>query len=113
MKKEETKIQDKIITFCERRNECVFVTNTTGSIKKVGFGKSSKIILVKNKKTKGFSDLIWLRKGVTYYIEVKTEDGVWGIDQKAFCKKVSNAGCIYFLCRSLDAFIDFYKTIVV
>lgn len=50
----------------------------------------------------GFSDLLILDKGNTYFCEVKTRTGTQRPEQIRFMNVVREHGFIYFIARSLD-----------
>lgn len=49
---------------------------------------------------KGTADLVALRSGKTYFIEVKTQTGRQTIEQKAFQQRIEKQGFPYVLARS-------------
>ena len=107
LKKSESEIQKSILKYAKMRDFCIFRMNTGGNLRATKKG----VIMTPNQ-NRGFGDLFWLHRGRTYFIEVKTDKGVWSEDQKEFCKTVSANGSTYLLCRSLDAFIDFSKQVL-
>lgn len=77
--------------------------------------KASAAIFVAEGLTKGVADLFLSipAQGLDgrvhgLYIEMKTPDGNWSIDQKEFAKEVINQGYAYALCRSRS---DFEKAV--
>lgn len=50
----------------------------------------------------GVSDIIALREGKTYFIEVKTSSGVQRVDQILFEKQCKKHGINYWLIRSVE-----------
>ena len=103
----ESQIQKDILKYAKLKKLCVFRMNTGGNLRATSRG----VIMTPNK-NRGFSDLLWLHNGKTYFVEVKTSTGKWSPDQQDFCKLVTSYGGIYFLCRSLDMFIDFVKQVI-
>jgi hypothetical protein len=51
---------------------------------------------------KGVADIILLVNGFSYFLEVKTKTGKQSTEQKKFEKGVKEAGCKYFVVRSID-----------
>ena len=51
---------------------------------------------------KGMSDVILVRKGAIYFIEVKSATGKLSKDQKDFKDQVEGAGGYYIIARSVD-----------
>ena len=49
---------------------------------------------------KGWPDLLAIKNGSVYFMEVKTERGRQSADQKRFQEIVENAGCKYFVLHS-------------
>ena len=54
----------------------------------------------------GVSDIILLRNGMAWFIEVKTEKTVQSEGQKEFEKNVIKNGCKYIVARSIDDLIS-------
>ena len=51
---------------------------------------------------KGVSDLILLKNGVAYFLEVKRPKTYQSPEQKEFEKNVKSNGCVYKVVRSVD-----------
>lgn len=51
---------------------------------------------------KGVSDLILLKNGVAYFLEVKRSKTYQSPEQKEFEKNVKANGCVYKIVRSVD-----------
>ena len=55
----------------------------------------------------GVTDLVvMLNKGITLFIELKTDTGKLSEDQKLFGSELTKRGHIAYVCRSLDEFIE-------
>jgi hypothetical protein len=52
----------------------------------------------------GVSDLVWVHKGVVYFIEMKTKTGTQSSVQMQFEKAVTEAGAEYVVIRSFEEF---------
>lgn len=52
----------------------------------------------------GIPDLLFLWKGITYYIEMKNATGELSPDQKRIKKLFVDNGAIVFVCRELKSF---------
>lgn len=55
---------------------------------------------------KGFSDLMAIRNGNVYFIEVKTSIGRATQDQLRFIENMRNKGCIAGVVRSMEDVLD-------
>ena len=51
---------------------------------------------------KGVSDLIAVKDGSVYFIEIKTEKGKMSAHQENFKVNIEERGCHYFVVRSLE-----------
>ena len=51
---------------------------------------------------KGVSDLIAVKNGSVYFIEIKTEKGKMSAYQEEFKTNIEEKGCYYFVVRSLE-----------
>jgi hypothetical protein len=54
----------------------------------------------------GVSDLVIIAKNKIAFVEMKTEKGKQTETQIQFQNKIENLGFSYFICRSLDDFIE-------
>ena len=54
----------------------------------------------------GVSDLIVLMPGKALFVEIKTEKGRQAATQKEFQSKVESLGFTYYVCRSIDDFVE-------
>ena len=60
----------------------------------------------------GVSDLIFLYRGQAYFIEMKNEYGKQSTKQFVWQKKVEAQNFKYFICRTLESFIELIELII-
>lgn len=60
----------------------------------------------------GVSDLILVLPNKTVFIEMKTKKGKQSEHQKEFECKIDQLGGYYFVCRSLDDFIELLNALI-
>lgn len=60
---------------------------------------------------KGVSDIIAVYKGITFYLEVKSEKGKQSKHQKAFQMAIERNGALYFIVRSIEDAKDAIKSV--
>lgn len=94
--KSEFTIQVEIVDFCRKNNIICF------SIPNEATRNNSKYI--KSGVLAGVSDLIVLKNGKSYFVELKDYKGKQSDKQKEFENIVTLQGFKYFLVRSLDEF---------
>lgn len=95
----ESEIQSQIIDYLNYRVDLFFQrTNNTP----VYDPKTEKFRKMAKGQKKGFSDLIVLKKGVLYCLEVKTKNGKQSDYQKKMEKLVNKNGGVYAIVRSLE-----------
>lgn len=59
----------------------------------------------------GAADLVFTFRGKHYYCELKTEIGKQSDKQIKFQQHIEQTGNVYFLCRSLEQFKEFIKSL--
>ena len=94
--KSEFTIQVEIVDFCRKNNLICF------SVPNEATRNNSKYI--KSGVLAGVSDLIFLKNGKSYFVELKDYKGKQSDKQKHFENMVTLEGFKYFLVRSLDEF---------
>ncbi len=94
----ESEIQKQIMSYLSLRKICAMRINTKGEFRKTGPGTG---VLLKNQ-NKGFSDILCIHKGLSLFLEVKTDKGKMSKDQEEFANKITLAGAYYFVIRSID-----------
>ena len=99
--KSEFTIQVEIVDYCRKNNIICF------SVPNEATRNNSKYI--KSGVLAGVSDLIVLKNGKTYFVELKDYKGKQSDKQKEFENIVSLEGFQYFLVRSLDEFKKIVK----
>lgn len=60
----------------------------------------------------GISDLVYLLPGTVAWLELKTETGIQSTEQRRFETLVTSLGMRYQIIRSLEAFLQFRKSVV-
>jgi hypothetical protein len=60
----------------------------------------------------GVSDLVFIHRGLTYFIELKTEIGRQSEAQKGFEQLLKVEGFDYFIVRNLESFQTIIKSII-
>lgn len=60
----------------------------------------------------GIPDIICTIKGYSIWIEVKTLNGVQSEQQKVVQKQIEDAGGRYWLCSSVEKFIEYWNQFV-
>jgi len=62
---------------------------------------------------KGISDLILVAFGITYYVELKTENDRMSQAQKTFAENIRRAGAIYIAVWTFEEFIKFFFDVAI
>ncbi|HVN57778.1 MAG TPA: hypothetical protein VMT63_05730 [Bacteroidales bacterium] len=81
------------------------VTDTLGNKRRIGSGK-----WIRGSGVKGTADISATIRGKSVKIEVKMKDRQ-SPDQKNYQAAIEKAGGLYWLVRSFDDFMNFYKTL--
>lgn len=91
----EHKIMNEIRLWCGEHNILCFRCNV-GKVRMVDGGWFDTGL------PEGFSDLLILHKGITYFVEVKTPTGKQRPDQMIFERTVREHGFTYLIARSVN-----------
>ncbi len=60
---------------------------------------------------KGLADFLVIKDGLHIFVEAKGEKGRQSPAQQQFESEIEKAGGEYVVCKSVDDFADYYKTI--
>ena len=96
--KSENEIQNKIIDYCRKNDILVIVVPN----ELARLNKSVKI-------EKGCSDLIIVLNFQTIFVEIKKYCGIQSEYQMKFQSKIESRNQKYFICKSLEEFVDLVK----
>ncbi len=101
-------ITRNIIRIANLQNKCVAYR-----VNNVGVWDAAKQIHRKGNTEKGLPDVVMIYKGRFVGIEVKAGRDKMSEDQEKRRFEIERAGGVYFECRSTDAFIAFFKTLII
>ena len=105
MKNEELNIQASIINYLRMQGVYVFSVPNGTNIKNI----ATRTLMKKSGLLSGVADIIILTKDKPWFIEIKTAKGWQSDNQKAFEAKVNELGFEYYVWRSIDDAVDWYK----
>jgi len=94
-----------------RRNpETLILNQVRGVLISLGYGVLRVPVPIYTSQ-KGWSDLLVIKNGKAYFVEIKTEKGRQRPDQKAFQEQVEAYGCKYFIIRSPEEAEQIFKNL--
>ena len=101
----EGRVEEECLEYLNRNGFYAFKVKSTGTFDRASgqYRKSSPY------EVNGVSDILAIRSGVTFYIEVKTDRGYQSADQKKFQCAVERADAIYVVVRSVEELKDYVR----
>ncbi len=106
MKSESNQLTSDILHLINYNGGYAFRCNVQGVFMGVKQGKG----IFRKAPTKGISDIIACKNGLLLCIEVKIKDKQ-SPDQKTFQFQIERAGGLYWICRSLQEFVNLWNNI--
>ncbi|MDR1459221.1 MAG: VRR-NUC domain-containing protein [Bacteroidales bacterium] len=104
MKHEESRLQTEAVRYCRIKGYRTIKGNYEGKIDARSGAREKKMGY-----EKGTPDLVVLTPGDTFFIEFKTATGRQTPEQKEMQKWYEKTGRKYFVCRSVNEFINILK----